>query len=110
MGLLDTMLDRLVGGEMATLVNGLLEKHGGVQGIVQEMERQGLGETVRSWIGTGTNQPISPDQVHQVFGADTIRALAAKTGLDPQDLAQKLAHVLPQAIDGLTPGGIVQKS
>jgi uncharacterized protein YidB (DUF937 family) len=110
MGLLDGLLGGLVGGEMVTLVNGFIEKQGGVQGIVQQMERQGLGETVRSWVGTGTNQPISPDQVHQAFGLDTIRALAAKSGMDPQELAQKLAHVLPRAIDGLTPGGVVPKS
>jgi hypothetical protein len=29
---------------------------------------------------------------------------------DPQELTQKLAHTLPQAIDGSTPEGGVQKS
>ncbi|MGH8322659.1 MAG: YidB family protein [Steroidobacteraceae bacterium] len=53
---------------------------------------------------------MSADQVHQAFGAGTIQALAAKAGLNPQDLAQKLAQVLPQAIDKLTPGGVVPKA
>lgn len=110
MGLLDGILGGLVGGEMATVVNGLIEKHGGVQGIVSQLQQQGLGPTVKSWVGAGPNQAISAEQIHQAFGQDTIAALAAKVGLNPQDLAQRLAQVLPQAIDKLTPGGVVPKT
>jgi len=110
MGLLDGLLGGLVGGEMATVVNGLIERHGGVQGIVNQLQQQGLGATVRSWVGTGANQPISADQIHQAFGQGTIAELAAKAGLDPQELAQKLAQILPQAIDKLTPAGVVAKA
>lgn len=110
MGLLDGVLGGIVGGEMVSVVNGLIEKHGGVQGIVAQMEQQGLGATVKSWVGTGANTPITADQVHQAFGADTIQALAAKAGLNPQDVAQKLAQLLPQAIDRMTPGGVASKS
>lgn len=107
MGLLDGLVGGAVGAEMATVVNSLIQQHGGIQGIVSQFEKQGLGPTVRSWVSTGANQPISPDQVHQVFGSDMIGQLAAKTGLSPQDLVQKLSQVLPQAIDKLTPGGQV---
>jgi uncharacterized protein YidB (DUF937 family) len=110
MGLLDGILGGVIGGEMASVVNGLIEKHGGVQGIVKQFEQQGLGETVRSWVGTGANQPISADQVHQALGSGALQELAAKVGLNPQDLAQKLSQILPQAIDKLTPGGAVAKS
>jgi uncharacterized protein YidB (DUF937 family) len=34
-----------------------------------------------------------------------IAQLAAKAGMNPQDLAQKLSQVLPSAIDKLTPDG-----
>jgi uncharacterized protein YidB (DUF937 family) len=97
----------VVGGEVATLVNGLIEKHGGVSGIVSQMEQQGLGATVKSWVGTGPNLPISADQVHAAFGSDAISGLAAKFGLNPQEVAQKIAQVLPQAVDKLTPNGVV---
>ena len=109
MGMMDGILGGLIGGEMATVVNRLIEKHGGVSGIVTQLEQQGLGATVKSWVGTGPNQPISADQVHQAIGADTIQEIAAKFGLTPQDLAHKLSQVLPQAIDKLTPGGVVPK-
>ena len=105
MGFLDGVLGGVVGGEMASVVNGLIEKHGGLQGIVSQLEKNGLGNTVHSWVGNGPNQPISVEQIHQAFGSDTIRELAAKLGMPPQDLAAKLSSVLPQAIDKLTPAG-----
>ena len=110
MGLLDGLLGGVVGAEMVTVVNGLIEKHGGIQGIVAQLEQQGLGGTVRSWVGTGANQPITADQVHQAFGADTVKQLAARVGMTPEDLAAKLSTILPQAIDKLTPGGVVPKN
>ncbi|MGA7180371.1 MAG: YidB family protein [Thiobacillaceae bacterium] len=107
MGLLDGLLGGAIGAEMATVVNGLIEKHGGISGIVSQFEQQGLGDTVRSWVGTGENKPISPDQVHQALGADAVKEMAAKMGIDPDALAAKLAEVLPKAIDHLTPGGTI---
>jgi uncharacterized protein YidB (DUF937 family) len=53
MGMFDGLLGGAVGAEMATVVNGLIEKHGGIQGIVAQLEQQGLGATVRSGVGTG---------------------------------------------------------
>lgn len=110
MGLLDGLLGGAVGAEMVTVVNGLIEKHGGVQGVIAQLEQQGLGGTARSWLGTGPNQPITADQIHQAFGSDTVKQLAAKVGISPDDLAAKLSAILPQAIDKLTPGGTVAKT
>jgi len=110
MGLLDGLLGGAVGAEMVSVVNGLIQKHGGVQGIVAQMEQQGLGNTVRSWVGSGANQPITTDQVHQAFGADTVKELAAKAGISTDDMAAKLSQFLPQAIDKLTPNGVAAKT
>src|ERR1700691_6296104 len=94
MGLFDGLLGGVVGAQIAIVVNGLIEKHGGVQGIVAQLEAQGLGGAVRSWVGTGANQPITPDQVHQALGSDALKQLAAKLGMSPEDLAAKLSKVL----------------
>jgi uncharacterized protein YidB (DUF937 family) len=107
MGLFDGLLGGAVGAEMATVVSGLIEKHGGVQGLVTQFEQNGLGPTVKSWVGTGPNQAISPEQVHQAVGPSVLNELAAKAGLSPQDLASKLATLLPKAVDSLTPTGKV---
>jgi uncharacterized protein YidB (DUF937 family) len=108
MGMLDGLLGGIVGAEMATAVNAFIQQHGGVQGVVAQLEQQGLGGVARSWISTGPNQPISADQINKVFGGSGVLGqLAAKAGLSPQDLSQKLSQVLPAAIDKLTPGGTI---
>src|ERR1051325_9794211 len=65
MGMFDGLVGGIVGAGMVSVVNGILEKHGGLQGVVGEFERNGFGATVKSWVGTGPNEPISPDQVHR---------------------------------------------
>ena len=108
MGLLDGLIGGVVGAEMASVANTFIQQHGGVQGIVGQLESQGLGATARSWVSTGANQAISPDEITKVFGSSPILGqLAARTGLSPQDLAAKLSQALPAAIDKMTPGGTV---
>jgi uncharacterized protein YidB (DUF937 family) len=101
------LLDGVMGGVVGSLVTEVLQRHGGVQGVVQQFESKGFGPTVRSWVGTGANQPISPDQIHQALGPDLIQQLAAKTGLSAAELTQRLAQVLPEAVDRMTPNGEV---
>src|SRR5215510_11210397 len=110
MGLLDGVLGGIVGAGMVSVVNGVLEKHGGLQGVVGEFEKNGLGATVRSWVGTGPNQPVSPEDVHKVLGSDLLQQLSQKSGLSVQELAQKLSQVLPQAVDKMTPDGTIPKA
>jgi len=110
MGMFDGLLGGIVGAGMVSVLNGVIEKHGGLQGVLGEFEKNGLGETVKSWVGTGQNQPVSAAQVHQVLGPDLLQQLAAKSGLSVQELTQKLAQVLPQAVDHLTPDGSLPKS
>ena len=110
MGLFDGMLGGVVGGTMASVINNFLEQHGGVQGVVSQFEQKGFGPTVRSWVGTGPNEPINATQIQHVIGSDTIQQLAQKAGLSAPDLTAKLAQLLPQAIDHLTPGGSIPKA
>lgn len=107
MGLMDGILGGAVGAGMASVVHNLIEKHGGLQGIVAQFEQQGLGATIKSWIGTGPNQPIAPTQVQQALGADAIKDLNAKTGISTTDLLAKLSAILPEAIDKMTPNGTI---
>ena len=109
MGMFDGLLGGIVGAGMVTAVNGILEKHGGLQGVVNEFERNGLGSTVKSWIGTGPNQPISPADVQKALGPDLLQQLAAKSGLSVADLSERLSHVLPKAVDSMTPEGVIPK-
>ena len=107
MGLLDGVLGGVIGAGMVSVVSDIIDKHGGLNGVVNQFQQQGFGDTIKSWIGTGQNMPISPDQLHKALGPDTMNQLAARLGMSPQELATKLSTVLPQAIDKLTPNGVV---
>jgi len=109
-GLLDGLVGGMVGAEMVTVVNGLIEKHGGIQGVINQLQTNGLGSTVNSWISDGPNEHVSPGEVHKAFGEQTISELAAKSGLTTQELTAKLAQVLPHAVSSLTPDGQVPKA
>jgi uncharacterized protein YidB (DUF937 family) len=106
MGMFDGILGGMIGAGMAGVVNDVIERHGGIQGVVNQFQTNGLGPTVQSWVGTGANQAITAAQVNQGLGQQTIEALAAKLGIPPAELAGKLSEVLPQAMDHLTPGGV----
>jgi uncharacterized protein YidB (DUF937 family) len=107
MGLFDGLLGGIVGAGMVSVVSGIIEKHGGIQGVVSEFERNGLGPTVKSWVGTGPNQPISPEDLQKALGPDLLQQLSEKSGLSVPELSQKLSQILPQAVDKLTPGGSI---
>ena len=107
MGMFDGLLGGIVGAGMVSVVNSVLEKHGGVQGVVNEFERNGLGPTVRSWVSTGPNQPVSPEDVQRALGPELLQQLSQKSGVSVQDLSRKLAEVLPQAVDKMTPNGTI---
>jgi len=109
MGLFDGVLGGIVGAGMVTVVNGILEKHGGLQGVVSEFERNGLGPTVRSWVSTGPNDPVTAADIQRAIGPELLQNLSAKSGLSQQELAERLAQILPRAVDHMTPNGVIPK-
>jgi uncharacterized protein YidB (DUF937 family) len=105
MGMFDGILGGVVGAGATTLLNSFIEKQGGLQNVVAQFEKNGLGDTMKSWISQGQNLPITADQIHQALGSDMVKNLAAKMGLPADKIAELLAQHLPQAIDKVTPDG-----
>lgn len=101
------------GGTDATETSGgvqlasALEAQGGIDGLLEKLRGAGLGDQVDSWIGTGANQPLDPQQLKAAIGDDGAQRLAGATGLDLSALLPMLAAFLPQIIDMLTPDGNV---
>ena len=110
MGMFDGLLGGVIGGAMVSVVNSIIEQHGGIQGIVGQFEKNGLGATVKSWVSTGANQPISSEDLQRALGPEMLQQLSQKTGMSVDDLARKLTEVLPVAIDKMTPNGTVPPS
>jgi uncharacterized protein YidB (DUF937 family) len=107
MGILDGVVGGLVSAGVVSLVSNVIEQHGGVQGLVSQFEQKGLGSIIQSWVGTGANQAISSNQIQQVLDNDLVKTLAEKTGISTDELAAKIAEILPDAVDKLTPNGTV---
>lgn len=80
---------------------------GGLAGLVQQLQQAGLGEAVNSWIGSGANQPVSPEQLGGALSPDTVAGFAQQLGLDKGAALAMLSQLLPQVVDKLTPGGQV---
>jgi len=117
MSILDSLSGLLGGGQggaggASSLVNvagQLIQQAGGIQGLSNTLQQHGLGDAVQSWIGNGANQAISGDQLSQVLqkaGLDSVvNNAASKFGMDPGQLMNQVAQVLPHAVDHATPDG-----
>lgn len=77
----------------------------GLSGLVEKFRRSGLEEIINSWIGKGANKPVSPNQLQQTLGPETVEGLARETGLPRDDLLSQLSRLLPEVIDKLSPNG-----
>jgi uncharacterized protein YidB (DUF937 family) len=83
---------------------------GGLSGLIQAFENGGLGHLAQSWVGTGQNLPVSPDQISNVLGSSGVLGrIAQATGLQQADVAQHLSALLPQIVDHLTPNGQIHQ-
>lgn len=98
----DPFSDLLRGGGGGAL-GGLLGA--GLGGLLQQFDQSGHGEQARSWVDQSDNKPISPSEIEETFGADTINTLVQQLGVPREELLSGLAQVLPQAVDQMTPDG-----
>lgn len=78
---------------------------GGLGGIVQAFQSSGLDDVVSSWLGGGANRAVSPEQVQQALGPDTLAQFAQKAGIGSGEAGAVLAGLLPQLVDRLSPDG-----
>jgi len=113
MGLFDNLaaaaLSKL-GGEQAAMAQAALEifkQQGGLSGVLDKFNAAGLADQAASWVAKGENLPVSAEQISSVFGSDKLADMAAKLGISPDTLKNKIADFLPIAVDKMTPNGEV---
>jgi uncharacterized protein YidB (DUF937 family) len=116
MGLFDQLLGGIVGqlgtgqqkSSLMDLATSVIQSQpGGLGGLLEQFKAAGLGEHADSWVGTGTNKPVSGDQVSSALGSSNIAAMAQKLGINAQTASAGLAALLPVIIDQMTPKGQV---
>ena len=99
-GGLGGILGGLLGGAAA---GGVL--NGGLRNLIQDMEANGQGDAARSWVSTGPNRAIDPNDLAQAAGIDAIDTLSQQTGMPRDELLSGLSQQLPELVDQLTPDG-----
>jgi uncharacterized protein YidB (DUF937 family) len=111
MSVLDQLTKQVAGDgnaqKVVQKVGPLLEQVGGIDGLVQKFESAGLGNVAKSWIGTGSNQSVSAEQVKEALGAQQVEQVANEAGVSTDEAAAGLSKVLPEAVDNVTPSGQV---
>lgn len=94
------------GGGLGGALGGLLGG-GGLGGLLNQFQQAGLGHVAQSWVGTGPNQQVTPDQLGQVFGQERVNQWSQQSGIPQHDLLSQLSQYLPHAVDQMTPDGQV---
>ena len=127
MGLIDTLgqsvLNQVVGkltgnqsGLLQSVIGSLLRggsggssggTGGGLGALVEQFQKAGMGDLINSWIGTGANKTITPEQVQQGLGHEKLKEIAEQAGCSGEEASTGLAALLPELIDKLTPEGSV---
>ena len=99
-GLLKALLPMLMGG-------GALGGLGGLGGLMSKLTQGGLGAKTQSWVSTGPNEAVQPDELEQALGSDNVAKLAQEAGVSHDEAKSGLASMLPGLVDKLTPGGSI---
>lgn len=121
MGLLDSLIGAATSGQQPAnaagaaggldpqmlmgIVGALMNNSGGLSGLLAKLQQGGLADAAQSWVGTGANQPVSPDALGGALGPDLMGMIAQQMGGSQQKAAGTLADLLPGLIDQLTPQG-----
>jgi uncharacterized protein YidB (DUF937 family) len=113
---IEKMLGGLVGGASGggaggnAIVSSLLkvvQSQGGVGALLGKLggANSPIASQLSSWVGTGDNADVTPDQVEQAVGTDTVAQVAADAGVSHDEAKSGLAGALPGLIDKLSPNG-----
>src|SRR5215472_17082759 len=104
MGILDDLVSGIKGifgqaeaAAVPELISAALGKTnlGNLQGLINQLQQGGLGPQVQSWLGSGANMSITPDQLRAALGNDQVRQLAGHFGVPVDQVLNLLSEHLP---------------
>ena len=97
-GLIKSLLPALLG-------SGVLSHLGGLSGIMSKLGGSPIAAQASSWVGTGPNEEVHPDQLEAALGTDTVASIAKEAGVSHDEAKSGLASLLPKLVNQVTPGG-----
>lgn len=77
----------------------------GLKDLLDRFRQSGHEDKAQSWVSTGANKSIAPQELEQTLGEERIQWLVEQTGMPREELLRGLSSELPDAIDKLTPEG-----
>jgi uncharacterized protein YidB (DUF937 family) len=95
----NTMLRMLLPLVASMLMNG------GLQKILGRLQASGKGETGRSWVSSGPNEPVDAADVREALDDEELAEIASRLGVSEEEAAEAVARVLPDVVDQATPEG-----
>jgi len=110
MGLFDSLKGALESEALPAMINVVLAQtqYHDLAGLVAALEQGGLGPQVKSWLGNGTNMPVTADQLKAVLGNTQVQEFARHLGLPVDETLKVMAQYLPEIIDKASPNGKLQ--
>jgi len=103
-GGLDDLLKGGLGGLFGSGAAGSVVS-GGLNDLLKQFQQNGQGDVAKSWIGSGPNKAISPNDLASALGADRVNTLAGLSGMSREEMLNGLSRQLPDVVDQLTPQG-----
>ncbi len=78
---------------------------GGLADLLSQFTNPVQAAKARSWVDTGPNGDLAPEDLEAVLDPSTMEDLMQQTGLGRAELLQRLSAILPEAVDKMTPNG-----
>jgi uncharacterized protein YidB (DUF937 family) len=94
-----------LGDILGQMLGGSARGSGGLGELLEQFQRAGFPDQVRSWVGTGQNLPIPPEAVENVFGPGGLAEIARRAGVSEKDASRGLSELMPEVVDRMTPDG-----
>ncbi|MFF2851865.1 YidB family protein [Streptomyces sp. NPDC058001] len=105
--MLGSLLQNLTKGGSSGASAGAAGGSNPLSGLMEMLNKSGLGSQAKSWVGQGDNQPVTGAQVKDALPDEALQKVADQAGVSPDHAADQIAQTLPHAVDKLTPEGQV---
>ena len=96
-----------LGDVLGQVLGGASGGGGGLGGLLGQLQRSGFGAQADSWVSRGTNKPISPEAMSEIFGQDGLEQISRQAGVTEEEASRGLSELLPEVVDRMTPDGQV---
>jgi uncharacterized protein YidB (DUF937 family) len=105
MSFMDKVSEMLHPGLFKSLALGSVNQYGGISGLLSRFKEKGMGDVAQNWTQGKDLDKLTPDQVDNVFGSESIQKLASQAGIEPKTASEHISKFLPSVVQHFTSSG-----